>query len=963
MIFFFLLNCQKKQPYLMANKFYYIIFIINILSSFFCFGNETDFQSDSVKAIELNRKGNELLRQGYYLEAKNIHIESLDLREKIYGNKEGKLGPALMGIGLAFRNLGQLDLALKYYNLAEENYGLQKSRPLIINLGVVYREKLDYSSALRYFEQALGFETKGKLNSQANKAYITYNIAEINYNLNKYDVALSMALENVKFAYLEDQILFYDLIASVYQVYEDINNAKKYFTKSIQTTRDLYGNSSNNLVISLNKYANFLIENDQYSEAKKILKEIENIVTQPEFSSRKTLSDYYKSEGYWIENFPVASNDINLFKKQKAQNIGTAIDWYLKSLDALNFKTDFKNFEVSDAEKSISLKNSIELLKFIADAYFELDELKNETTAIIVSENLKKALDIYQIAGTLIQKARKEIVNEESKIELTNLESETFNQIIKIAYKAYSLKKELKYFELAFQNAEKLKSSSLFDKISGQLALENSLVPDTITIKESQLNSSITYYNEKIQEEKSKSLPDTAIIKEYDNEIFNLSRQRDELNRFIETEYKDYYNLKYANNQLTVNEIQNKIKPEQTLLEYHIHQTDSLIDLYTFIITKTEINIRKQELTSTFQKSIDQIFQFMSNSDFLFTTGEESKIYCSSAWYLYNTLLKPHEDLFKNSKITIVPDGLISYVPFDALLKSLPDTSKNIEFNQLDYLIKKYTFNYANSINLLFQKQKTENRHSVKAIAFAPEYQIGDIIEYAGQKITLVPLAGTLKEVSKISRLINTNVFTGAEATEENFRKNAEKFDILHLAMHAFINDSLPAFSSLAFAQKDSSDVLNNGLLNTSDIYNLKLKAALTVLSACNTGMGKLRKGEGIMSLARGFLYAGCPSIIMSLWEVEDNSGTEIISSFYKNLKKGKAKDESLRMAKLEYLENAGSRMAHPHYWLGFVSIGDESPIYKSYDFYFFIVLILALTGVGIDQIIRIKKARRKRAS
>jgi CHAT domain-containing protein len=227
----------------------------------------------------------------------------------------------------------------------------------------------------------------------------------------------------------------------------------------------------------------------------------------------------------------------------------------------------------------------------------------------------------------------------------------------------------------------------------------------------------------------------------------------------------------------------------------------------------------------------------------------------------------------------------------------------------------------------------------------------------------LVPLAGTQKEVSRISRLVNTTVYTGLEATEENFRKDAEKYDILHLAMHAFINDSLPAFSSLAFAQTDSSDVLNNGLLNTSDIYNLKLQAALTVLSACNTGMGKLRKGEGIMSLARGFLYAGCPSIIMSLWEVEDNSGTEIISSFYKNLKRGKAKDEALRMAKLEYLENANSRMAHPHYWLGFVSIGDESPIYKSYDFYFFIVLILALTGVGIDQIIRIKKARRKRAS
>jgi CHAT domain-containing protein len=180
--------------------------------------------------------------------------------------------------------------------------------------------------------------------------------------------------------------------------------------------------------------------------------------------------------------------------------------------------------------------------------------------------------------------------------------------------------------------------------------------------------------------------------------------------------------------------------------------------------------------------------------------------------------------------------------------------------------------------------------------------------------------------------------------------------------MHAFINDSLPAFSSLAFVQKETDDPTKNGLLNTADIYNFKLNAKLTVLSACNTGTGQLKKGEGIMSLARGFLYAGCPSIIMSLWEVEDESGTQIMTSFYKNIKKGKTKDESLRLAKLEYLESVNSRRAHPHYWLGFVSIGDNSPLYISYDFYFFILLILALSGIGIDQAIRIKKARKKRA-
>ena len=152
------------------------------------------------------------------------------------------------------------------------------------------------------------------------------------------------------------------------------------------------------------------------------------------------------------------------------------------------------------------------------------------------------------------------------------------------------------------------------------------------------------------------------------------------------------------------------------------------------------------------------------------------------------------------------------------------------------------------------------------------------------------------------------------------------------------------------------------GSLSTLDIYNLNINACLTVLSACNTGGGVLRKGEGIISLARGFFYAGCPSVIMSLWEVEDESGAQIMSSFYKNLKKGKAKDEALRLAKLEYIEKSNSRRSHPHYWSGYINLGNNSPLYKSYDFYFFLILLVLVTGVFTDQVYRIKKARKKRA-
>jgi len=258
---------------------------------------------------------------------------------------------------------------------------------------------------------------------------------------------------------------------------------------------------------------------------------------------------------------------------------------------------------------------------------------------------------------------------------------------------------------------------------------------------------------------------------------------------------------------------------------------------------------------------------------------------------------------------------------------------------------------------------KKQKRHlQNEDLAFAPKYN-SEQFELSNASYTLLPLPGVQKEVDAIAETVRTKIYRGDNATEENFRALNQNFDVLHLAMHAYINDSLPAYSRLAFSpEKGEHSLETDGWLNTADIYNLDLKnVRLTVLSACNTGVGKMQKGEGLMSLARGFLFAGCPSIVMSLWEVEDNAGTQIMTSFYKNLKNGKTKDEALRLAKIKYLENSNSRLAHPHYWMSFKCIGDQSPIYTSHDMYFFAVLIVLILAFATDQGLRIRKARQKR--
>jgi CHAT domain-containing protein len=394
------------------------------------------------------------------------------------------------------------------------------------------------------------------------------------------------------------------------------------------------------------------------------------------------------------------------------------------------------------------------------------------------------------------------------------------------------------------------------------------------------------------------------------------------------------------------------------LIEYVLNETDSIPELYTFFISPEKFSFTKQDISAGFITDIESTFRFMSNPRYLFTKNEDSKQYCVSANKLYNILIQPFSALIHDKKITIIPDGKLSYIPFEALLVELPDTSSQIQFARLPYFIRNNTVNYAYSANLHFKFNDLQRKAGTKVLAFAPEYKT-DTVVFENEKINLIPLPGVQREVDLIAKEVKTKVFKGNEASELNFRENSGDFEILHLAMHAFINDSLPAFSRFAFAQNNNETPENDGWLNTADIYNLDLNARLTVLSACNTGSGSLKEGEGVMSLARGFLYAGCPSIVMTQWEVEDNAGTQIMSSFYNYLKKGHPTDEALRLAKLAYLEEANPRMAHPHYWLGYISIGNTTPLFRSYDIYFFGLLIFAIWGIAIDQFIRLRKSRK----
>jgi CHAT domain-containing protein len=303
---------------------------------------------------------------------------------------------------------------------------------------------------------------------------------------------------------------------------------------------------------------------------------------------------------------------------------------------------------------------------------------------------------------------------------------------------------------------------------------------------------------------------------------------------------------------------------------------------------------------------------------------DEFNAFTESSYFLYQKLIAPFIDHITNKKIIFIPDGEINYISFDALILDSMILDRP-DYRRLNYLIKHFKTNVANSMQIYFNMKKRSRKPNDQVYAFAPFYPLfpnTDSLPEVYRNLRPLDYAGT--EVKAISRIMSTIDFEGKEATKINFQKNAKKAGILHLAMHTIINDEEPLHSKLLFTHEDRSQ---SSMLNTFELLSLELNAELAVLSGCSTGEGKLQKGEGVMSLSSGFQYAGVPAIVMSLWEVNDRFGSLVIQKFYENLAQGMDKKQSLYKAKVEVLGQGNALYAHPYYWAGLTLMGDDSKI------------------------------------
>lgn len=865
-------------------------------------------QGDSLKIIELNADGRKLAGTGDFDGAVQAFQSILEIDSSHFR--------ALNNLGRVYKMLGRYNDALTVLHKAADivirecGVDCPQLAHIYTNIGNIYNGKQDYELALQYFNYT---ERIVQINSMTKvpATSVHNNIGNVYYHMWEWRKALNSYLRSVemkKRLNSGELDISYANCAISYEKLGIFDSARIYYDWAIRSKIEQYGENSHHLISVYNNYSLLLQKLEENEAAFSYLSKALELALNKYAEKHPLISESHRFLGEWY--LSMGQPDSALMHLHKAA---------LAVVYGFDSKNVFDN--PSPHGDIISESALLTALRGKARAFEYLYEQKGEISTLVAS------LETLEISNLLTEKMRSSYLGQESKLFIAESSHRGLSKAINIAYRLYELSGDAKYAGRAFTYAEKSKSSVLLASLQEVENKRNLGIPAEMQVYEEDLKSERETYKKKLYEERQRELPDSSRLGIWQGKLIELSQQLDSINTLIREKYPEYAS-KYDNDVISMARVKDGLSDGQTLIEYSFSDTA----MFVFLLGRDIEYYTRISITSGFHENITLISQFLRNNDFANSSFDDYLAYTDAAYSLYQTLLQPLEDKIRGNNLIIIPDGELGYIPFEALLTAESDKDM-MDYRSLPYLIYKFVTNYSYSATLHFESKQHKSPADRQLLAFAPTYEhIGDINAekfptFRNYSDVLVPLRFISKEIENIGNIMESDTYEGYAATEKTFREQAPRYDILHLAMHTLINDENPMYSQLVFSLNNDTLEDNDGLLNTYELFNIHLSARMAVLSACNTGYGQLRQGEGVMSLARGFIFAGVPSIIMTLWAVEDQSGSILMSSFYENLVSGQNIDVALRESKLQYLKNADQLSAHPYLWSGYVSIGSTAPL------------------------------------
>jgi len=523
--------------------------------------------------------------------------------------------------------------------------------------------------------------------------------------------------------------------------------------------------------------------------------------------------------------------------------------------------------------------------------------------------NAKKKLHCYDLSFYVSSLLLKNLTSQESKLgNLTNNRNRS-EKSIETCFNAFKKTQDSTLIMKALLYAERHKSSVLRD-MSLKKTLFQKFTKDTLLQKEKLLIQQQEQITNQLINQQLYSTQNIATNNELYKTLSTVSMQLKQIKQKVVAKYPNALNFNF-----TIETLQQKLTTDNAVLVEYFYGRHAL---YQFVISKDNLSFYKIDLSEENRNNIKTFIRQFDNASVI---NNNVNRFTQNAFNTFKTLNFGITSSSKN--ILIIPDGLLNFIPFEALLTTETTTAS---YSKMPFVVTKHHLVYNSSIQMYLKQNKPIKSSSVLGVF--------PVFENSNQ-----PLPYSVNEAKAIKKEMNVRLLMKDQATKSNFIKNASEFDILHLSTHA-TSGTLTEPARIEFY--DTTMFLN-------ELYSLTINNELVVLSACETGVGRLQKGEGALSIARGFQYAGAKRILFSLWQINDLSTSQIMQSFYKNYSTNNSGFIANQNSKINYLKNdaISNIKKSPYYWSTFVFYGDFSSI-PQYRFlniytYIFIVIILIL--------------------
>jgi len=506
---------------------------------------------------------------------------------------------------------------------------------------------------------------------------------------------------------------------------------------------------------------------------------------------------------------------------------------------------------------------------------------------------------------------------QETKIIQHSQNRNRTEEYIELLNAKYNATKDINYVIKAFEAAEASKAPFVNAALISKQLLSR-YKNDSLVVRKNKLAYELATYDTYILKEKQKEdIANITLIQEWNSTYSKRAIELQEVNKHLQ---KKYPTLLATKAKISAQKLQNKLKKDNlTLIEYFFGKHT----VYQFIIDADTIQLKTiTEDIKDFKKNVRAYIGYFNNASAI---SNNILGFSQISFDLYQALHIPD---VKNT--VIIPDGLLNFVPFETLLTRQNTT---LSFQNMPFLLKSSTVNYEISADKYLRSHGSK-KVPPSVLGFFPVFEN-----------TNRALPFSLEEKNSIQENFEGLFLEKNEASYARFLDEAEKHTILHLSTHA----EAGSFSRPASIQFSDQNILVNQL------YGLELTADLVVLSACETGIGTLSKGEGPLSIGRGFQYAGIQNVLFSLWNVNDKTTSQLMQFFYQNLHRSESKGYAIHTAKLDYLASPtiSNAQKSPYYWAAFVYYGsNQASKTSSYNWILIlgILLLIILFLLGIRQ-------------